>query len=185
MDPFRKDHNRRRRITPFDFFDDDDFDELFDEMSIILGSTPFREMIKKILREEVGADNRIIYKLNLEIILLGRPKVLLEKPRIQKSFTCPLNNSMNSRITSEESATLPDIIERKEDVAVTIEIPDVEKKDINLNVSENEIELTIDNPKKKYHDHIMLPCSVKPRTAKTTYKNGVFDIVLKRKKEKD
>ena len=40
----------------------------------------------------------------------------------------------------------------------------------------------VNTPKRKYHNIFRLPCSVKPKTAETTYKNGVLDVVMKRKK---
>ena len=89
---------------------------------------------------------------------------------------------MNNRIHYKNPVQVPDVVEGNEDVAVTVEIPDVEQEEINCNVSKNKIELTIDTPTKKYHEHIMLPCAVKTKTTKTTYKNGVLDIVIKRKK---
>ena len=38
--------------------------------------------------------------------------------------------------------------------------------------------------KGKYHELLNLPCDVKPKTMKATYKNGVLDVVVKRKKKK-
>ena len=69
-------------------------------------------------------------------------------------------------------------------MAVTIEIPGVEKEDIDLEVTEDTLEINVDNPNRKYHKIIDLPCKVKPKTTKASYKNGVLDIVIKRKEKK-
>ena len=43
---------------------------------------------------------------------------------------------------------LPDIIEGDEEVAITVEIPSVEKEDIYLNVADGTIEIAVDNAKR-------------------------------------
>ncbi|MFE3845291.1 Hsp20/alpha crystallin family protein [Thermoplasmatota archaeon] len=68
---------------------------------------------------------------------------------------------------------------------MTVEIPSVEKEDIYLDVADGTIEIAVDNTKRgKYHELLNLPCDVKPKTMKVTYKNGVLDVVIKRKKKK-
>ena len=84
----------------------------------------------------------------------------------------------------EEPEPLADIIEGDEEVTVTVEIPGVENKDIDLNVNEDTLEITVSNPRRKYHKLLDLPCDVKPKTMKATYKNGILDVVIKRKKKK-
>ena len=177
MDPFERDHDRRRRENPFDFLDDDEFERIFDEMQRMFESTGFREMIEEMLREDFGSNKRFIHGLKINIGPDGKPK-------IQEFGNCPLKNPQGKPTISEEYEPLADIIEGDEEVTVTVEIPGVEKEDIDLNVTEDTIEITVDNPKREYHELLNLPCGVKPKTMKATYKNGVLDVVVKRKKKK-
>ena len=85
---------------------------------------------------------------------------------------------------SEEREPLTDIIEGDDDVAVTVEIPGVEKNNIELNVTNDILEIKVDTPNRKYHKRLDLPCDVLPKTTKATYKNGVLDVVIKRKEKK-
>ena len=85
---------------------------------------------------------------------------------------------------SEEREPLTDVIEGDEDVAITVEMPGVERDDIDLNAARDNLEIKVDTPRRKYHKKIDLPCDVIPKTTKATYKNGVLDVVIKRKKKK-
>ena len=46
------------------------------------------------------------------------------------------------------------------------------------------LEIKVDTPKRKYHKRLDLPCDVQPKTTKATYKNGILDVVIKRKEKK-
>lgn len=84
---------------------------------------------------------------------------------------------------SEDHEPFTDIVEGDRDVAVTIEIPYVEKEDIDFNVTEDTLEIMVNISKRKYHKLLDLPCDVKTKTMKTTFKNGVLDVILKKKKK--
>lgn len=58
----------------------------------------------------------------------------------------------------------------------------LKKEDIDFNVTEDALEIMVNISKRKYHKLLDLPCDVKPKTMKTTFKNGFLDVILKRKK---
>lgn len=171
------DEDRMRGKNPFDSIDDEEFEQIFDEIQRMFESTDFREMIKEIIREEVEQNKRVIHWLCINMLPV-------EKPKIQRYCKCPIKNPKEELISYEEPLPLPDIIEGDEDVAITVEIPSVEKEDINLDVAEGTLEIAVDTAKRKYHELLNLPCDVKPKTMKATYKNSVLDVVVKRKKKK-
>ena len=177
MDPFDEYRDRRRGKNPFDFIDDDEFERIFDKMQRMFESTNFREMIKEMLQEDFGSNKRFIHGFKINIGHDGKPK-------IQEFGNCPLKKPQREPMISEEYEPLADITEGDEEVAVTVEIPGVENKDIDLNVNADTLEITVNNPRRKYHKLLDLPCDVKPKTMKATYKNGVLDVVIKRKKKK-
>ncbi len=86
-----------------------------------------------------------------------------------------------------------DVWEDDDNVYVSIELPGVDKKDIDLRVDETEIELKVDTTQEskeekegfkgfrkvayQFYRRIPLPTEIKPDQAKATYKNGVLEIV--------
>lgn len=81
---------------------------------------------------------------------------------------------------SDEREPLTDVVEDKEHVAVTMEIPGVDKTDIQLEAKEDSLEISVDTDSRKYHKIVRLPGKVKPDTTKATYKNGILDVTIKR-----
>jgi len=70
---------------------------------------------------------------------------------------------------------LVDIFEEENQLRVYVELPGVEKKDIQLDFKENHIELRAEN----FYKEIQLPHEHFSKNASATqYKNGVLEIVL-------
>jgi HSP20 family protein len=174
MDPFDKE---RRRKNPFDFIDDDDFERIFDEMQKIFESNDFREMVEDMLRGGVGSNKRFIHGFSVNMGPDGRP-------RIQEFGNRSMKTPGGEPMISEEQEPVTDVIEGDNEVYVTVELPGVEKDNIDLNVTENTLEITVNNPERKYHKSVDLPCGVQSKTTKATYKNGILDVVIPRKEKK-
>ena len=176
MDPFDEDRNRRRK-NPFDFIGDNEFEKIFDEMQRMFESTDFKDLMENMFRSGFDPNKRFIHGFSVNIGPDGKPK-------IQEFGNRPRKTSTGKSMISEEREPLTDIIEGKSDVAITVEIPGVEKGDVDLKVTENTLEITVDAPQRKYHKTVNLPCEVKPKTTKATYKNGILDVVILRKDKK-
>lgn len=171
------DRRRRRRRNPFDFIDDDEFERIFEDVQRFFESTNLKEIIDEMMKSGVGSNKRFIHGVSFNVGPDG-------KPRIQEFGNRPIKKSGGDPVISEEREPLTDIIEGDDDVAVTVEIPGVEKADIDLNVTKENIEITVDTPQRKYHKNLDLPCDVLPKTTKATYKNGILDVVIKRSEKK-
>lgn len=78
---------------------------------------------------------------------------------------------------------LTDIIERGDSVSVTIEMPGVEKEDIDLDIKGREMTVKVDTPDRRYQKVIELPCNVDESSVKATFKNGVLDVNLLKTEE--
>ena len=177
MDPFDKDKNRRKK-NPFDIFnmDDDYIRDLFEDDNLMDDLKRMtEEMMKMFQNAQPGKPFVHGFKINFD---------QNGKPKIQDFGNKPINSPEGNLKISEEREPLTDIIEGDDDVAVTVEIPGVEKNDIDLNVLQDLLEINVGTPQRKYHKTINLPCDVKPKTTKATYKNGILDIVIKRKEKK-
>lgn len=181
MGPFddEEDKNkRRRRRNPFDIFgfDEDFFRDLLDDDRIM---DDIRRMTEEMMRAFTNArpDKTVVHGFKIQLGPDG-------KPRIEDFGNKSIKSPDGGSIISDEREPLTDIIEGDDDVAVTVEIPGVEKNDIDLNVTEDSLEIKVDAPQRKYHKRLDLPCNVIPKTTKATYKNGVLDITIKRKEKK-
>jgi HSP20 family protein len=175
MDPFDKENNRRKR-NPFDFMSDDDFERIFEEMQKMFESMNFREIIEDMFKSGFDPNKRFIHGFSVNIGPDGKPKIQEFGNRPQKT---PKGQSM----ISDEQEPLTDIIESGEDVAITVEVPGVDKENIDLNVTYDQLEIQVNDPKRKYHKVLDLPCGVKPKTTKATYKNGILDVVIEKKEK--
>ena len=83
-------------------------------------------------------------------------------------------------------------------VVATFEMPGVEKNDIELNVSDNSIEVKVEKKEEKklkkkdkysyiseqrqYYRKVSLPVEVKPEKATAEYKNGILKVEVPKKK---
>lgn len=176
---------RRRR-----FWDIDDF--FFDiERFIEDVMRHFREMERRFLeefkederrferpREYMRLEGPFIYGFSITIGPDGRPEI--------REFGNVKRYRGRPRIV-EEREPLIDVFESDDEVTVVAEIPGVDKDKIDVKVSEDGRSLYINasNEKRKYHKEIELPAKVDPSSAKATYKNGVLEVRLKKKKEED
>jgi HSP20 family protein len=63
-------------------------------------------------------------------------------------------------------------------VSITVEIPGVEKNDIDLSVVGQTLKIKVDSAERRYFKEVQLPAHVDPGSTKATYNNGVLDITL-------
>lgn len=82
-----------------------------------------------------------------------------------------------------EWTPLTDVQEDPDGVTVTVDIPGVEKEDIDLQVMDNKLVINVDGAR-KYKTEVKLPSSVKTEEADASYKNGVLEVKLKKSEEK-
>ena len=172
MNPFW-DERKNNRKDPFDFFGfDDEFEQMFRRMERMWESA-FRDFDF----DNLEPGKPFVHGFNIRVDSDGKPK-------IEEFGNRPKKIDDGKTIISEEREPLTDIIEEDDDVAITVEIPGVNKEDINLNVTDSYLDINVDSPNRKYQKSIDLPCAVLPDTTKATYKNGILDIVIKRKEKR-
>lgn len=179
MDPFDEDKNkRRRRKNPFDDFgiDDDFIKDFFNDDKIRDDMQRMTEELMKML-SNAQPGKPVMHGFKVQFGPDGRP-------RIEDFGNKSVKSPEGEPIISEEREPLTDLIEGDNDVAVTLEMPGIEKHDIDLNATIDTLEIKVDTPKRKYHKQIDMPCDVLPKTTKATYKNGILDVVIKRKEKK-
>lgn len=179
MDSFDEDKDkRRRRRNPFDMFgfDEDFIKDLFSDERVM---DDIRRMTEEMMKMFSNAQpgKPVVHGFKIQLGPDG-------KPHVEDFGNRHIKSPDGELLISEEREPLTDIIEGEDDVSVTVEIPGVEKNDVDLNVKKETLEIRVDSPKRKYHKRLELPCDVQPKTTKATYKNGILDVVIKRKEKK-
>lgn len=169
------DDDPRKRKSPFDAFDD-----LFEQMGI--EPDEFERMFRDVHKSLMDAMR------SGSGIEPGKPFVTGfsfkmgpdGKPRFENFGNRPTSAPGGVPRISDQREPLTDIIEDKDAIAVTLEIPGVRKEDISIEARPDVLEISVDTEARKYHKIVRLPGKVKPETTKATYNNGILDITLQR-----
>jgi HSP20 family protein len=111
-----------------------------------------------------------VYGYSMKIGADGKPEIQ-EFGNLKKGLKGPPQ-------VKEEREPLVDIMETNDDVHVVAELPGVEKTDIKLHGTEDELTISVDTPHYKYFKEVVLPVKVRVKEANSTYKNGVLEVVL-------
>ncbi|MEM2569571.1 MAG: archaeal heat shock protein Hsp20 [Candidatus Bathyarchaeia archaeon] len=178
----------RRRHRPFSSFFEE-IDEMFREMERIF-EREFEEFSRRVpkdlVRERVLPDGTkvhewgpFVYGYSITIGPDGKPEIREFgniKPGVGGRFGRP---SISIR---EEREPLVDVINTNNEIKVIAELPGVEKDDIKLHGTETTLTISVDTPQRKYYKEVELPDKVDPKQAKSTYKNGVLEVTLPKKK---
>ncbi len=79
---------------------------------------------------------------------------------------------------TNERKPLIDIFEIDEKIHVMAELPDINKEDISLDVTETSLKLDANGKESTYSQNIELPSTVDPDSAKASYRNGVLEVII-------
>lgn len=177
----KPDWSKRRRKSPFDndpFFGD--IDNIFREMEERM-EEQFKNFTEKVPKDYVkerklpdGSTVKefgpFVYGYSMKIGSDGKPEIQ-QFGNIKKSVK-------GTPQVKEEREPLVDVMETNGEIRVVVELPGVEKTDIKLHGTENSLEISVDTPQYKYYKEVCLPNKVNVKEAKSTYKNGVLEVVL-------
>jgi HSP20 family protein len=176
---------RRRRGLLDDFFAEfeDEIERMHERMDRIFKSTLRGEFDKH------GTGGPFVYGFSMRVGPDGKPHIQEfgnTRPEFfgRRFFGPRLLRGADEKEFGEEwfggREPITDIIEGDKNISVTVELPGVEREDIDLDVAEDMITIKVDTEQRKYYKEVEMPCKVKPDTTKATYKNGVLDITVER-----
>jgi len=153
--------------------------EMFKEMERMIPRDMVREfqMPDGTIRREYGP---FVYGYSMKIGPDGRP-IIREFGNIKPSFGVEGRPPLNLQ---EQREPLVDIIDEAERIRVIAELPGVEKEDINLYATPRTLTISVDTPQRKYYKELELPVEVDESSAKSTYKNGILEVIFNKKKER-
>ena len=166
---------RKRRRDPLF----GDVDRMFHEMERMM-EEEFKNFTERIPKDYVkerklpdGSTVKelgpFVYGYSMKIGPDGKPEIR-EFGNIKKSLKGPQ--------VKEEREPLVDIVETNGEIRVVVELPGVEKSDIELRGSEESLTIAVNTPQSKYYKEVTLPSKVKVKDASSSYKNGVLEVIL-------
>lgn len=168
---------RRKHVSRDPFFGD--IDRMLHEMEKMM-EEKFKSFTQKIpkdyIKERKLKDGSTIkewgpfvYGYSMKIGPDGKPEVR-QFGNIKKSLEGPE--------IKKEREPLVDVVETSGEVHVVVELPGVEKSDIKLLGNEDSITISVNTPKSKYYKEVQLQNKVKVKEARSSYKNGVLEVIL-------
>jgi HSP20 family protein len=110
-----------------------------------------------------------VYGYSMKIGSDGKPDIQ-EFGNVKKSHKGPE--------FKEEREPLVDVVNNADDIQVVVELPGVEKTDIKLHGTEDSLTISVDTSPYKYYKEIELPVKTRIKEARSTYKNGVLEVVI-------
>jgi HSP20 family protein len=165
-----------------------DIDRLIEEMEKEMAEA-FKEM-ENTMPEDMSRERRLpdgsmsreygpfVYGYSVKIGPDGKP-VIREfgnmKPGLTGEGGAPLN-------LTDRREPLVDLIEDEGTVKVLAELPGVDKEDIRLRATDHGLTISVDNPIRKYYKELEFPVEVDEKSAKSTYINGVLEIVFRKRR---
>ncbi|WXG44454.1 MAG: archaeal heat shock protein Hsp20 [Promethearchaeati archaeon SRVP18_Atabeyarchaeia-1] len=175
----------RKGMPPFfKGWDTDEMDEAFEEMDKMFEDI-MRKAPKDLIRERRLPDGTMrqewgpfVYGYSITIGPDGKPEIREfgnMKPELSPKPGRPRLDVKKAR------EPLVDVTMTDGEVKVIAELPGVEKDDIKLAATEDELTILVDNPIRKYQKAIDLPTEVNPKQLKWTYKNGILEVTLPKK----
>jgi len=159
----------RRRRDPF--WDDDPFFEEFERMRQYM-----EEIMRRVWSEPMREGQPFVYGFSMRMGPDGKP--------IVQEFGNTRRVMSGTKDEVPELEPLTDVNEDGQYVYVTVELPGVEKEEISLNATEEELSISVDGERRRYYKEIEMPATVEPESARASYRNGVLEVRLKKKYQK-
>jgi len=182
--------DKRFSLTPEDWFKD--FDEMRHEMEHVFEQTiqDIERIPKDLVREyqtsggetarEIGP---LVYGYSYTVGADGKPQ-FREFGNVRPSQWSLKGGRprVGQPMLTAEREPLADVTITDKEVKVTVEMPGISKQEIKVSAFEGAVEvLTTDKAKRKYHRIIDLPSETNIETARSTYSNGILEIVFQKK----
>ncbi|MCE7737761.1 MAG: Hsp20/alpha crystallin family protein [Candidatus Heimdallarchaeota archaeon] len=195
MNPEDNDKKKKKKTpddykSPFDFFGSDEIDinKIMEDFIPFLKGSSFGKMIDEMLKNlmnnfEGGLDPGMLENMSNNPFVYGFKIGVDEdgKPNFNQ-FGNLKPKAYGDIETSETREPLIDVFKEKDCVRVIAEVPGISKGDISLTGTEETLRIRAHSESRKYEKAVSLPTPVDISTAKAKYKNGVLEVIIKRKK---
>ena len=107
------------------------------------------------------------------------------KPQFQEFGNVPELRRYNPSLAADAATREPitDINEDKEKVYITVELPGINKDDIDLSVNEDSVVISVTEGSRKYYKSVDLREPVIPDSASAKFTNGILDLTLTKQRK--
>ena len=179
------DRYRRKRMPFFSIFTRDieqyfeEMDKYFEEMFKEAETKIPSELVRERELPEGGKIREIgpfVYGYSVTVGPDGKP-VIREFGNIK-----PTLHGKKPVEVKDKREPLVDIFNEEDSVKVIAELPGVEKKNINLNIEDKTLTVSVEKPR-TYYKKIELPVNVDTAAPQAQYRNGILEINLKKPKD--
>lgn len=176
-----------RRGDIFGQFDEmrREIERMFEEQFKDIQTRAPKELIREYETPEGGKVKEMgpfVYGYSMTVGPDGKPRVR-EFGNVRSPLAGFGLGAPNRPLISSEREPLADITTTDKVVKAILEMPGVNKENIKISVHDNSVEVKSNDPQRKYHEIIDLPPETDTETAKSTYKNGVLEIIFAKKNE--
>ncbi len=81
---------------------------------------------------------------------------------------------------NKEREPITDIFDEEDEVIVMAEMPGINADDIKLDLKEDILDISAQNEDREYHKEVLLPAKIQAETLRSSYKNGILEIKMKK-----
>jgi HSP20 family protein len=154
------------------------FDDIFNEMNVF-----YKKLMKKLF-EEIDELEKTINEQGIDREWKIRPAKITRTENYLEGGKTGLSEipelpQVPKYITEEPFEPLTDIIEERNQIRVYMELPGMNKNDIQLTISEDYAEIKAKN----FHKWVKLPTKrLDAEKASATYRNGVLQVAIPKAK---
>jgi len=180
-----------RRADLFDgvFTGFEEMERMFDEQfrDILLQTETPKELVREYVTpggDKVREIGPIVYGYSAVVGPDGKPRIT-EFGNVKQGTRIGDKVGSGTRrrgpqITAEREP-LADIITTDKEVKIVVELPGVNKENIKVKAYEGSAEVVAETQDRKYRRVVDIPADTDAESVKSTFKNGLLEIALKRK----
>jgi len=83
-------------------------------------------------------------------------------------------------VIEEEREPIIDVFDEKEEIKIYAEMPGVDKKNIQIDLKEDILDISVKSGPRKYRKELLLPVKANFENISWGYKNGMLEIKIKK-----
>lgn len=183
----RKEENRKDMHDFFDHFFSNQFNQSPKDIFEI-----FEERVRR-MQEEMNRYNQISERTDQCDESDDKPRIYGWSyyqgpdgiPHYQEySNTNNIPSNETPELTTQKNEPFIDVIDAEKEIYVTVEIPGINKENIDVILNKETLNIEIRHPERGFSKVVDLPSEVVKRPVEAKYNNGVLSITLKKKKSK-
>ena len=167
-----KNNDDFKKSNGIDSLSDDELDRLFNRMQLFFDSEEFKEIVEDIMYDVLSDDDEeedSYFKPSFE------DSSNFFDASSKSSFI--IDNHFLENYIEDHS---PEVVSRRNLVMITLSVPQAQKNDIDLHVTNEYVDITVNTRNQRYHRMVDLPVDVDPGSTKATFTNGVLDIIIRK-----